>query len=504
LLGSRSAKTLAFFGQGSEAIRKMEEKANRTARPLDELEKRAISLADNGFKVLRRSIDSVLNGVRATFAPTFAVAFDAVTEAVVRNRTAFLTFASDIASKVRPVVLDVIAVLEGRDADVKNSFVLQARDAMVSFGVAADKAINGIIIPALKGLLGVLDLAAKGINSVFGTNLTGNQIAVALIITKVIGLFGLFVGAVKVAIGIVGLFTAAFGAIPVAIAAVGFAIGFFIVRALQSVNFAGFVATAKGAWESIKAGVAGVGESIANAFNTAAIFVSDAFNTSVEFVKGIWNGLVEFFTNLPSTIAGIFATIGQAIVDAFSFAVDTVKGFFTSLFDSVMGIFSRIADRAKQVIGRVREAFGGGNGGNTQGFAEGGMVRGPGTGRSDSILARLSNGEFVMTARAVKKWGVNFMRAINAGVNPLRGFNMGGLVEAVSNVGAFGIPRFADGGMVAAGAAANGTPIYLQMPGGQTIGPMMTGGDVVRLLKQEATRSAIKMAGRGPGWSGAR
>ena len=38
-------------------------------------------------------------------------------------------------------------------------------------------------------------------------------------------------------------------------------------------------------------------------------------------------------------------------------------------------------------------------------FSEGGLVTGPGTGTSDSIPARLSNGEAVMTAQAVNDWG---------------------------------------------------------------------------------------------------
>ena len=38
-------------------------------------------------------------------------------------------------------------------------------------------------------------------------------------------------------------------------------------------------------------------------------------------------------------------------------------------------------------------------------YARGGLVTGPGTGTSDSIPARLSNGEAVMTARAVVDWG---------------------------------------------------------------------------------------------------
>jgi LysM repeat protein len=47
--------------------------------------------------------------------------------------------------------------------------------------------------------------------------------------------------------------------------------------------------------------------------------------------------------------------------------------------------------------------------------ATGGMITGRGTGTSDSILARLSNGEFVMSASAVSKYGSGFMSGLNSG-----------------------------------------------------------------------------------------
>jgi TP901 family phage tail tape measure protein len=59
-------------------------------------------------------------------------------------------------------------------------------------------------------------------------------------------------------------------------------------------------------------------------------------------------------------------------------------------------------------------------------FATGGYVSGPGTGTSDSIQARLSNGEYVMTAGAVRSLGVDFLDKLNKGYVP--GFAMGGLV----------------------------------------------------------------------------
>ena len=52
-------------------------------------------------------------------------------------------------------------------------------------------------------------------------------------------------------------------------------------------------------------------------------------------------------------------------------------------------------------------------------FADGGLVNGPGTGRSDSINARLSRGEYVINANATSKYGTELMAALNAGaLNP--------------------------------------------------------------------------------------
>ncbi|WP_143105401.1 hypothetical protein [Pseudonocardia ammonioxydans] len=63
------------------------------------------------------------------------------------------------------------------------------------------------------------------------------------------------------------------------------------------------------------------------------------------------------------------------------------------------------------------------------GRAEGGPIYGPGTSTSDSILARLSDGEFVVRAAAVKQLGLPALHAINAGVLPTAAFARGGVVN---------------------------------------------------------------------------
>lgn len=63
----------------------------------------------------------------------------------------------------------------------------------------------------------------------------------------------------------------------------------------------------------------------------------------------------------------------------------------------------------------------------SQNFATGGYVSGPGTGTSDSIPANLSNGEFVMSAKAVRQIGLGRLNSMNQGARPTVGMSTGGL-----------------------------------------------------------------------------
>ncbi|MGV8864108.1 MAG: DUF4214 domain-containing protein, partial [Pseudomonas sp.] len=63
------------------------------------------------------------------------------------------------------------------------------------------------------------------------------------------------------------------------------------------------------------------------------------------------------------------------------------------------------------------------------GYATGGLISGPGTGTSDSIFARLSNGEYVMKASAVSMFGTGLLDQMNAGQIPA--FAIGGGVGEV-------------------------------------------------------------------------
>jgi hypothetical protein len=65
-------------------------------------------------------------------------------------------------------------------------------------------------------------------------------------------------------------------------------------------------------------------------------------------------------------------------------------------------------------------------GGSVSKFAAAGYVRGPGTGTSDEINARLSNGEYVIRASKVAQYGIGTFDAYNNGYAPLSKSAAGG------------------------------------------------------------------------------
>ncbi|RRV80347.1 tape measure protein [Stutzerimonas stutzeri] len=104
-----------------------------------------------------------------------------------------------------------------------------------------------------------------------------------------------------------------------------------------------------------------------------------------------------------------------------------------------------------------------------QKFASGGLIRGPGTGTSDSIPALLSNGEYVIRAAAVRKLGKNALDLLNRGIP---------------------IPRFADGGMVGTVASLDTSPRNL---GSLDIN---LGGDVFQVFADSGQADGIRLAAK--------
>ena len=109
------------------------------------------------------------------------------------------------------------------------------------------------------------------------------------------------------------------------------------------------------------------------------------------------------------------------------FIVDPFGASFSSMIDSALQDLTRLA---------VRMAITDVAGSSIPGFATGGAVSGPGTATSDSILARLSDGEYVIDAKTTGYYGADYFAAHQSR----------------------NVPRFATGGPVGSAPSGGGSP----------------------------------------------
>ena len=203
--------------------------------------------------------------------------------------------------------------------------------------------------------------------------------------------------------------------------------------------------------------------------------------TSVQTASA--NALANFIESIPAWVAG-----WEKWKEGNKAAVDEMVAY-------CVDAATRIANALSQAFASARQTLATSFPGDPSipampTNAAGGYITGPGTGTSDSIVSRLSNGEFVMRARAVEHFGPRFFAALNNLRSPF-GYASGGLVMPQR-----ALPHFADGGLVTAGAG--GAPVHLHL-GGNTFA-LSGASHVVDALVVEARRQQVRSAGVKPSW----
>lgn len=146
-----------------------------------------------------------------------------------------------------------------------------------------------------------------------------------------------------------------------------------------------------------------------------------------------WDGSFKnMFVNIAKGFADMAAQIAQEMLRLMIYKA------LLNLFGSIAG---GIGGGASGGVGSANSALGGNwtiGGAISAGVrrASGGMVSGPGSATSDSILTRLSNGEFVMKAAAVRHWGSGLLSRMNdLTAGPTLALAGGGMVGGNSSTG---------------------------------------------------------------------
>ena len=159
-------------------------------------------------------------------------------------------------------------------------------------------------------------------------------------------------------------------------------------------------------------------------------------------VAGLRTAADDVATRINGDVENAFVTMFEQV----GTGAKSAKDAFADFARSVLAAINRIAAQkiAESFFGSIGSGGGFGSfiSGLFKGFATGGLVSGPGTSTSDSIPARLSAGEYVLRAAAVRRLGVDFLHALNGGLAAPRwqgtqlAFAAGGAVPAVTPVSA--------------------------------------------------------------------
>lgn len=164
-------------------------------------------------------------------------------------------------------------------------------------------------------------------------------------------------------------------------------------------------------------------------------------------------------------------TQAQPALDAVRTAVEDIPDRKTVVIDAIVKDWTSPTSDAASAWNSAQN-----------GYATGGPIRGPGTATSDSILARLSDGEYVIRAAAVRRYGLGFLHALNGMALPR--FATGGLVSGAMQ------PALAESG---GRDPLVGSPLV--MPDGRQF-PVMTTQDVHAQIDSYFRMAALKRGGR--------
>lgn len=372
-----------------------------------------------------------------------------------RNGRNGKTLVEDLAlafEKLANTIADVIRFAEKHPLGTK--IALGVFGAIETIG-ALEKSTNGLLTAGKK--------VTKAISGI-GATLGGTNIAS-------------FVSLVGKLVGIVTSFVAA-NPITLIVGGIALAIAALVLLYNKCEGFRNVVNSivdgVVGAVQTILSVVAPIGQFVANLAIFIIAIVTNIIDVVAKGVVAIWTGITSVLgavagwvnSTIIQPIIGFLSPLWNAVMSGVSYVwnavrgvvggiagwiksnvIDRIVGFFQAGWNAVMQgvnalangirrVFSTIAGVIKApingIIGGINSVIRKinsltvpdwvpGIGGAHANFptipklATGGLVQGVGTSTSDSNLAWLSSGEYVMRADTVRRYGVEFMDALNDG-----------------------------------------------------------------------------------------
>jgi len=466
---------LPFLNQGRAGIEALLAKARELGLFLSKDQIKASADAARAFDLLAFRATNLRNQIGAVFAPLAGETATRLSRYLAANSEALQKFANDLVTKVTPYVEAFFDLLVGKETTTPEGVRLKKISTGIKdLAFTVQNAFTNVIIPAFEKLLVMLDLVAAGINSVFGTSLTGGQIGVVLLVTQLLGGFTLLAAALGVAANAAKLFLNTLRLIMFIAGGVASVLRLIGVLLFALVGWPGLIAAALAAgliaiyvyFDQIKIAAAHAYQAIKNG---ATLLYDYIANLVTKSVSGAWDWMVTTFETTVNAIK-------RKAIELASFLRGLLPG---------------------QEAGKIVPGGGGG------GFASGGYT---GNAGARSVAGFVHGREYVQPAWVVAQPGVrSFMEMLRRSGDLQqtiarfgRGFRDGGFVNALA---APLFPGYAAGGFVdtlapAPAGRSLGT-LTLQTDAGERF-QVWTDQETASSLFRVASRQRLHSAGRKP------
>ena len=397
LLGESGTRLLPVFLQTNAALNRQAALADRLGVTYGRTQTVIAGQFNDSLNTATKSVTGLASQLGLLVAERAIGLLNRFSSTVARNSEDVIRSFDRMLDRVETFIRDVAVVVQGGEASAANAWLNAVRGDVRAFAAAVDGAWNNILKPAWTALVAALGTVAIAVNAAFGTDLTAAQLAFAGAVLKTAGVFQV----------LTPLLLTAFGILSIGLQTVGLLTGLIKVLGVGFLKLAAFLGAGK----------------------VFGVIVAGA-QAAVAAIIGV--------IGLPALLVAALVAAGIAVAvfwDDIIAGGHTVLNFFKRMAAGIVSFFRPVLN----VLGRVATALGrnddGGNGPPGVRRAGGGPIDGPGTGTSDSILARLSRGEYVIRAAAVRRFGQGLFHALNNGQMPAR------------------VPAFAGGGLVGAGQA---------------------------------------------------
>lgn len=251
-------------------------------------------------------------------------------------------------------------------------------------------------------------------------------------------------------------------------------------------------------WKSLPGYIQGQADSAGSAMKSLVDQTDTYQSQALSKMQASWTAFESYFQRSTSNVQRNFADLWESFLTlpelTFEMTVDAWGGlddFFGTITGNVdlafQTLWSRIKSGAADAYAQVRSIFGieaapvEGAADNSPALATGGIIRGRGTGTSDSIRAWLSNGEGVLNAAAVKWLGEDTVHALNNLMFP---------------------PAFATGGIVGGEKSMPSLGSLNLGVDGKRVATLYADDQAVRAVKRKMARSSQASQGARPRWAG--